>query len=83
MKVNINLSKIILVGNEHIPVKFELTFEQERIRLEKLISKLNNLYPPINFNLTLVIINGKIINDNQTQIHHGDEVHFFSPSMGG
>jgi len=83
LKVNINLSKIILVGKEHIPVKFQLTFEQESIRLERLISKLNKLYPPINFNLTLVIINGKIINDNQTQIYHGDEVHFFSPSMGG
>ena len=83
MKVNINLSKIILIGKEHIPVRSELTFEQDAIKLEQLISKLNQLYPSINFNLTLVIINGKIVNDNQTQIYHGDEVHFFSPSMGG
>lgn len=83
MKVNINLSKIILVGNEHIPVKFELTFEQDSIKLEQLISELNKLYPPINFNLTLVIINGKIINDNETLVYNEDEVHFFSPSMGG
>lgn len=83
VKVNINLSKIILVGNEHIPVNFELSFEQDRIKLEQLILKLNELYPPIDFNLTLIIINGKIINDNETLIYDEDEVHFFSPSMGG
>lgn len=83
MKININLSKIILSGNEHIPLKFELVFDRESIELDQLILKLNQTYPTLDFNLTLVIINGKIINDNQTRVYDGDEVHFFSPSMGG
>lgn len=83
MKINLNLSKIILLGNEHIPVKLEMDFDQESIELDKLISKLNQTYPTLDFNLTLVIINGRIINDNQTKVYDGDDVHFFSPSMGG
>lgn len=83
MKVNINLSKILLMDNKDIPTKFELLFNQDTIKLEQLISKLNQLYPPIDFNASLIIINGKIINDNQTQIHHGDDISFFPPVMGG
>ena len=83
MKVNINLSKIILVNHEDIPLNFELKFKEDNITVKQLILKLNELYPPIDFNLTLIIVNGKIINENDLLLYDEDEVHFFSPSMGG
>ncbi len=83
MRVNVNLSKILLMGNKDIPTRLELLFDQDTIKLEQLISKLNQLYPPIDFNIALIIINGKIISDDQILIHHEDKISFFPPVMGG
>ncbi len=64
--------------------KMQDELEFEKVNLEELINKVEEMYPKLkNEKINLIVLNGRFVKDVSAEIKDGDTVSLFPPVSGG
>jgi len=83
LKVKIFISEIYRIENPNIPPFQEIEIASGSVLDDSFLSFLRQKHPEIDFQHTLIVINGAVVSDLNIKIQDGDKIYFFPPIMGG